>query len=69
MGIGINLLRTKKPPCHGCSERTIECHGICEKYQAWAAERRAAVDKYHKLKKEAAIAYNPLAAKRTIKKK
>lgn len=68
MGVNINLLRTKKPPCHGCSERTIDCHAMCEKYQAWAAERRAAVDKYHNQKKKATLAYNPLVAKRKIKK-
>ena len=25
-------------PCKGCPERTITCHGFCERYQAWKAE-------------------------------
>ena len=22
-------------PCRGCHDRTITCHGVCEKYQGW----------------------------------
>ena len=22
-------------PCHGCTERTIHCHGNCEHYKLW----------------------------------
>lgn len=22
-------------PCKGCDERTVTCHGTCEKYLAW----------------------------------
>lgn len=24
-----------EPPCFGCNERTVECHGKCERYLAW----------------------------------
>ena len=27
-------------PCHGCGERTADCHGTCEKYLTWYAERQ-----------------------------
>lgn len=27
-------------PCKDCAERSPGCHGKCEPYQAWAAERR-----------------------------
>ena len=26
-------------PCKDCYNRTITCHGVCEGYQAWKAER------------------------------
>ena len=26
-------------PCHGCAERREGCHGGCERYQAYRAER------------------------------
>lgn len=29
-------------PCKGCTDRTLTCHDTCEKYKAWAEERRAA---------------------------
>lgn len=25
-------------PCKDCTERTVDCHGKCEKYLAWAKE-------------------------------
>ena len=25
-------------PCKGCTDRTITCHGVCKKYQAWKKE-------------------------------
>lgn len=28
----------KKAPCKGCQERTLTCHGFCEKYKEWKAE-------------------------------
>ena len=24
-----------KCPCRGCPDRTITCHGVCERYQDW----------------------------------
>lgn len=29
----------KKSPCRYCEERTPECHGTCQKYTRWRAER------------------------------
>lgn len=29
----------KDAPCKGCEERTVGCHGGCEKYQAFHQER------------------------------
>ena len=28
-----------KCPCKGCQDRTITCHGVCQKYQDWKQER------------------------------
>lgn len=28
-----------KCPCHGCFDRTVTCHGRCERYQSWKKER------------------------------
>jgi len=28
-------LPTVKNPCHGCTDRTAECHPACEKYLAY----------------------------------
>lgn len=33
-----------KAPCHNCPERHPGCHGKCEKYQAWKAERNKITD-------------------------
>ena len=33
-----------KPPCFSCDHHTETCHGTCEEYIKWAAERRAARD-------------------------
>lgn len=27
------------PPCGGCPDRSVGCHGTCEKYQTFNAER------------------------------
>ena len=24
-----------KNPCHGCTRRTITCHGVCRQYDEW----------------------------------
>ena len=29
-----------KPPCYQCRERSPTCHGTCERYAAFAAERK-----------------------------
>ena len=31
-----------RPPCHGCQEREMGCHIVCEKYLAFREEREAA---------------------------
>ena len=31
-----------KCPCKGCHERTITCHGVCEKFAKWKAEKAEA---------------------------
>ena len=28
-----------KCPCKGCDNRKLGCHGFCEGYKAWSAER------------------------------
>ena len=28
-------IRTGKPPCMDCEERTSECHGRCQRYKDW----------------------------------
>jgi len=28
-----------RPPCGGCQDRAVGCHGSCERYQAFDAER------------------------------
>lgn len=28
-------------PCKGCEQRSVTCHGGCEAYRSWAAQRRA----------------------------
>ena len=33
-----------KAPCYNCTERTVGCHATCERYLAWSAERREAVE-------------------------
>ena len=30
-----------KCPCKGCQDRSVTCHGDCEKYKAWKIEDRA----------------------------
>ena len=30
-----------KCPCRGCTDRTITCHGVCERYQEWKKENDA----------------------------
>lgn len=28
-----------QPPCRYCKDRVVGCHGVCEKYQEYNAER------------------------------
>ena len=30
------------PPCKGCTERYVGCHGKCEKYAAWQSKHEKA---------------------------
>ena len=35
----INLnCRAEMPPCKGCEERSLGCHGKCERYKIWKKE-------------------------------
>jgi len=34
----------KSGPCRGCPDRTVTCHGFCEKYQAWKKEHDEAME-------------------------
>lgn len=31
-------MQTVNTPCKGCGERAEGCHGVCDRYKAWAAE-------------------------------
>ena len=31
-----------KPPCKGCEDRAVGCHGSCERYKQYKAELAAA---------------------------
>lgn len=40
--MGFNLYGNKdSAPCYGCTDRSPGCHGSCEKYTAWKAEKDA----------------------------
>ena len=42
MGKGIVYsIGTEGCPCCGCRERTVGCHGTCERYKAWDGKRQA----------------------------
>lgn len=32
-------MKPSDAPCHGCPDRTVGCHGTCEAYKAYRAER------------------------------
>ena len=34
-----------RPPCHGCTDREMGCHIVCERYLEFRAEREAAYAK------------------------
>ena len=36
----IKLHNDKEPPCKGCEERYLGCHGKCEGYQNWLEGHR-----------------------------
>ncbi len=38
-----------KPPCHGCHERTLTCHGFCQQYKIYKAE----LEKWNELRWQA----------------
>ena len=40
------------PPCYGCTERDVSCHGGCDKYLAWKDEMEAAKEKERKARSE-----------------
>lgn len=34
--------RNENVPCYGCTERAPDCHGRCERYKAYEAQRAEA---------------------------
>ena len=38
-------IRFKYSPCFGCEERTVGCHGICERYKAYNEDQIADIQK------------------------
>jgi hypothetical protein len=38
-----------KVPCYGCSERSAECHAVCEAYRIYAEENARAREERRKL--------------------
>lgn len=36
-----------KPPCYECQDRTVGCHGKCEKYISWNKEHEKIRDAAH----------------------
>jgi hypothetical protein len=56
----------KKPPCYGCNEKFITCHGNCPKdnrgeygYGAWKAELDHVNAKRRKYNEKPFVKYNP----------
>ena len=43
-------------PCKDCPDRTVGCHGKCEKYEAY----RVKVDELHRLRAEKSYAHDPM---------
>ena len=42
MGKGITYSTSGRDcPCCGCQERSVGCHGTCERYKAWDGKRQA----------------------------
>lgn len=43
-----NIHRMVKPPCHGCTDRRVGCHGECQRYKEYkekmSDEYRAAME-------------------------
>lgn len=39
-------------PCNNCTERRAGCHGTCERYKGWKAEREAWADRKNAEKKK-----------------
>ena len=33
-------MREVASPCKGCTDRSVDCHATCMKYQAYAADRQ-----------------------------
>lgn len=41
---------SKQPPCYGCEDRQVGCHGKCERYSAWNAAHTAEREEIQKKK-------------------
>ena len=56
----------KKPPCYGCEEKFITCHGDCPKdkrgeygYGAWKSELERVNTERRKYNEKPFVQYNP----------
>ena len=54
---GINHRGRTKSPCHGCDDRSVGCHGECEKYEEYKKTHIAEVRQISRNKHEANITY------------
>ena len=66
MGIPLDSPIREKPPCYGCKERFIACHGDCPKdkrgeygYSAWKSDVEKANAERRKYKNKPFVQYNP----------
>lgn len=41
-----------KSPCKGCLDRTITCHTVCRRYQAWKDVHAEEVERARQAKKD-----------------
>ena len=57
----------KTPPCKGCFDRTVTCHGFCQKYKQWRAEQDEENRKREEAKQKENDSYNTRAVRMAIK--
>ncbi len=54
---GKNDVKKFNNPCYGCTERTAECHAVCERYKVYSDN----CEKLRQKKAEIAIIYSTRA--------